>query len=79
MPNVYSNYSPNQKEWHKQLLNTKYVSVPQGTEEFNIRPKNIFENNMIVSDDTAYECDICEMKIRKTIEILEKFLYTQQT
>ena len=73
IPKFYPNKGSNFSELSKEVLNTKIVSVPHGSEHtsFRVNSKNDNEINLFQAEDQKYEYDINLMKIKRTIKLLE--------
>ncbi|EGR27481.1 ubiquitin carboxyl-terminal hydrolase family protein, putative [Ichthyophthirius multifiliis] len=74
MPKYYPKNCSNSDYLSKQVLNTKIVTVPMGTEHvsFNIMRKNAYEEQLFKSEDEKYEFDFQISMFKRTIFLLEK-------
>ena len=73
-PSSYPTLCSGKNEIHKQILNDKWVSIPRGSEEFNIRSKNVHEFNLLRAEDERYELDHYFQKLKIAEKTLNKIL-----
>lgn len=58
----------------KDILNAKWLSIPRGSEDFNVRSKNPYEHNLLKAEDERYEFDLYIRRLKKAESILVKMI-----
>ena len=56
---------------YKQVFNEDYSSLPQGSESFKFKTKNIYEDGLFRIEDEMYKFDFDLWNYSSTIKILE--------
>ncbi|KRX11039.1 hypothetical protein PPERSA_01238 [Pseudocohnilembus persalinus] len=71
MPKYYAHYCSNGTAWSRNILNTKVVSVPHGSElySFTVQRKNQYEEQLLKNEEERYESDIAIQQIQRVVKI----------
>lgn len=74
MPKSYPTLCSTKVGLPKDILNSKWISIPRGSEDFNVRSKNQYEQNLLKAEDERYEFDLYIRRLKKAEGILNKIL-----